>query len=248
MQTARPTPAISPDPPRHPALASRPRDLCSAYRPRATCLARRTALPAAMRMGESSTPLSATGAVDAARPALHERPTATAPRPRWSRRRTTAVVPRARTIPFVVRPTRSRRLPWRRTASSRATRVWRNSVSTDVGQETFRGAKAGPRTSGAPRGCAYTPPTKSGCFGPTIRRPAGRLRRGPRCWRIRGARVAGSRPESAVNTRGVLSERRRRFPQVLKDDEGGLRRETHRTAISGDTSEHRQAAVEGNGR
>ena len=43
----------------------------------------------------------------------------------------------------------------------------------------------------------------------------------------------------------VLSERRRRFPQVLPDDEGGLRRETHRTAIDGDTSEHRQAAGEG---
>jgi hypothetical protein len=52
-------------------------------------------------------------------------------------------------------------------------------------------------------------------------------------------RTAGSRPKIAVNTRGVLSERRRRFPQVLTDDEGGLRRETHRTAISGDTSEHR---------
>ena len=35
----------------------------------------------------------------------------------------------------------------------------------------------------------------------------------------------------------VLSERRRRFPHVLADDEGGLRRETHRTAVGGDTSE-----------
>jgi hypothetical protein len=47
-------------------------------------------------------------------------------------------------------------------------------------------------------------------------------------------------PRTAVNTRGVLSERRRRFPQVLPDDEGGLRRETHRTAVGGDTSKHRQ--------
>jgi hypothetical protein len=45
-----------------------------------------------------------------------------------------------------------------------------------------------------------------------------------------------SRLRTAVNTCWVLSERRRRFPQVLADDEGGLRRETHRTAIGGDTS------------
>jgi hypothetical protein len=32
-----------------------------------------------------------------------------------------------------------------------------------------------------------------------------------------------------VNGRRVLSARRRRFPQVQHDDEGGLRRETHRT-------------------
>ena len=57
-----------------------------------------------------------------------------------------------------------------------------------------------------------------------------------------------SRLRTAVNTRRVLSERRRRFPQVLPDDEGGLRRETHRTAIGGDTSGYRQAAVEGDGR
>ena len=56
------------------------------------------------------------------------------------------------------------------------------------------------------------------------------------------------RPTTAVNTRRVLSERRRRFPQVLQDDEGGLRRETHRTAISGDTSRDRPAAWEGHGR
>jgi transposase-like protein len=58
----------------------------------------------------------------------------------------------------------------------------------------------------------------------------------------------GSRPKTAVNRRRVLSERRRRFPQVLTDDEGGLRRETHRTAVGGDTSEHRQADVQGAGR
>src|SRR5262249_29382656 len=63
----------------------------------------------------------------------------------------------------------------------------------------------------------------------------------------KGAPSVGSCPRTAVNTRGVLSERRRRFPQVLPDDEGGLRRETHRTAIGGDTSEHRQAAGEGDG-
>src|SRR5437868_2447435 len=43
-------------------------------------------------------------------------------------------------------------------------------------------------------------------------------------------RALWSRPRTAVNTRGVLSERRRRFPQVLADDEGGLRRESHGTA------------------
>jgi hypothetical protein len=40
----------------------------------------------------------------------------------------------------------------------------------------------------------------------------------------------------------------RRFPQVLADDEGGLRRETHRTAVGGDTGEHRHADVLGDGR
>src|ERR1019366_1607886 len=58
----------------------------------------------------------------------------------------------------------------------------------------------------------------------------------------------GSRLRTAVNTCRVLSERRRRFPQVLPDDEGGLRRETHRTAIGGDPSEYRQAAREQAGR
>jgi hypothetical protein len=47
---------------------------------------------------------------------------------------------------------------------------------------------------------------------------------------------SGRTLRSAVNTRWVLSERRRGFPQVLADDEGGLRRETHRTAVGGDTS------------
>ena len=32
----------------------------------------------------------------------------------------------------------------------------------------------------------------------------------------------------------VLSRQRRRFPQVEQDDEGGLRRETYRTAVGGD--------------
>src|ERR1700744_232768 len=54
-------------------------------------------------------------------------------------------------------------------------------------------------------------------------------------------------PTTAVNTGGVLSERRRRFAQVLADDEGGLRRETHRTAVGGDSSRDRQAAVAGAG-
>jgi transposase-like protein len=45
---------------------------------------------------------------------------------------------------------------------------------------------------------------------------------------LRSAPLPGSRPSprTAVNTRRVLSERRRRFPQVLPDEEGGLRRET----------------------
>src|SRR6516225_3174842 len=34
----------------------------------------------------------------------------------------------------------------------------------------------------------------------------------------------GSRPKTAVNAWWLLSERRRRFPQVLADDEGGLRK------------------------
>ena len=43
--------------------------------------------------------------------------------------------------------------------------------------------------------------------------------------RANGKRDAGgARPRTAVNRRRVLSERRRRFPQVLQDDEGGQRR------------------------
>src|SRR5947209_19869212 len=56
---------------------------------------------------------------------------------------------------------------------------------------------------------------------------------------------SGLRLRTAVNSESVLSERRRRFPQVLPDDEGGLRRETHRNAIGGDTSRDRQASGEG---
>jgi hypothetical protein len=73
-------------------------------------------------------------------------------------------------------------------------------------------------------------------------------RRARRSGKAGQSRPLGLRPRAAVNTGRVLSERPRRFPQVLPDDEGGLRRETHRTAISGDTGEHRQAAVEGDGR
>src|SRR5690349_5680861 len=39
-----------------------------------------------------------------------------------------------------------------------------------------------------------------------------------------GSPEDGSRPMSAVTERWVLSERRRRFPQVRQDDEGGLRK------------------------
>jgi acetyl-CoA C-acetyltransferase len=50
-------------------------------------------------------------------------------------------------------------------------------------------------------------------------------------------KLGRSRPKIAVNRRRVLSERRRRFPQVLPQTiEGDLRRETHRTAVGGDTS------------
>ena len=76
-----------------------------------------------------------------------------------------------------------------------------------------------------------------------------RLAPDARIWRFaRAEPPAGSRLKTAVDTRRVLSERRRRFPQVRQDDEGGLRRETYRTAVGGDTGEHRQAAVEGDGR
>ncbi len=54
---------------------------------------------------------------------------------------------------------------------------------------------------------------------------------------LEGARSTWRRLRTAVNTCRVLSARRRRFPQVLQDHEGGLRRETHRTAIGGDTGE-----------
>jgi hypothetical protein len=41
-------------------------------------------------------------------------------------------------------------------------------VSANRGHETARRMKAGLRTGPATRGCAYTPPTESGCFGPTV--------------------------------------------------------------------------------
>ncbi len=42
----------------------------------------------------------------------------------------------------------------------------------------------------------------------------------------------------------VPSERRRRFAQVLQDDEGGLRREAYRTAVGGDRSPDRAHALQ----
>ena len=45
----------------------------------------------------------------------------------------------------------------------------------------------------------------------------------------------------------MLSERRRRFPQVLQDDEGGLRRETHRTAVGGDRGSDRERGLKNYG-
>ena len=62
--------------------------------------------------------------------------------------------------------------------------------------------------------------------------------------RFQGPASGRLRPRTAVNTRRALSTRRRRFPQVRHYDEGGLRRETHGTALGGDTSEHRQAVRE----
>ena len=44
---------------------------------------------------------------------------------------------------------------------------------------------------------------------------------------------------------GKLSKRRRRFPQVLQDDEGGLRRETYGTAVGGDRGSNRAHVVGG---
>ena len=41
-------------------------------------------------------------------------------------------------------------------------------VSADLGQETSRRAKAGPAIRRATRGGSYTPPKKTGCFGPTV--------------------------------------------------------------------------------
>ena len=46
----------------------------------------------------------------------------------------------------------------------------------------------------------------------------------------------------------MLSEQRRRFPQVLQDDEGGLRRETYRTAVGGDRSQIEQMLTSGSAR
>ena len=41
-------------------------------------------------------------------------------------------------------------------------------VSADLGQDTSRRAKAGPAIHRAARGGSYTPPKKSGCFGPAV--------------------------------------------------------------------------------
>jgi hypothetical protein len=95
---------------------------------------------------------------------------------------------------------RLRRLRRRASQGRRAPRCWRNSGLSRRWPRDLRGAKAGPRTSGAPRGWAYTPPTKSGCFGPTVRRPAGRLHRGPRCWRAAGKIESAPKHLSALQS------------------------------------------------
>ena len=61
----------------------------------------------------------------------------------------------------------------------------------------------------------------------------------------RGCRPAhGQRPKIAVNTRRVLSERRRRFPQVLQDDEGGLRKAPDNRHEDGDERALRRRSSE----
>jgi hypothetical protein len=49
-------------------------------------------------------------------------------------------------------------------------------VSADLGQETSRRAKAGPAIRRAADGGSYTPPKKSGCFGPTVTTTGGSTR------------------------------------------------------------------------
>ena len=92
--------------------------------------------------------------------------------------------------------------------------------------------------------------------------------RAPCCFGIAGLRLAGHaagrpnaparpaggedqgrtgdwpRPRTAVNTRRVLSERRRRFPQVLPDDEGGLRKAPDNRHEEGDERALRRRSSE----
>ena len=64
-------------------------------------------------------------------------------------------------------------------------------VSANLGQATSRRAKAGPAIGRAARGGPYTPPKKSGCFGPTVTTTDGSTR--PRASQL-AKRRAATRP------------------------------------------------------
>ena len=76
-------------------------------------------------------------------------------------------------------------------------------VSTDLGQETSRRAKAGPLIRRAVRGCSYMPPKDSGCFDPVVTTTGGSTTRrvsqlaNRRCAALRGPRLASARVSRA---------------------------------------------------
>ena len=74
-------------------------------------------------------------------------------------------------------------------------------VSADLGHEASRRVKAGPAIRRAARCGSYTPPKKSGCFGPTVTTTGGSTRPRPRRWRIRGRGPSACESPASLGSR-----------------------------------------------
>ena len=86
-------------------------------------------------------------------------------------------------------------------------------VSADLGQDTSRRAKAGPAIHRAARGGSYTPPKKSGCFGPAVTttggstKPRASLLANRRSEPVSARRPVAKNPSGATGPAGHQRER-----------------------------------------